>query len=84
MVFAGREPGKNSGRSQGRQPLQKSIVFAHNMTDRALMNLGRASPRSPDGTETQSLLPPDFREFLHLLNYHKVEYLLVGGYAVSY
>lgn len=29
-------------------------------------------------------LHPDFRDFLRLLNYHKVEYLLVGGYAVGY
>lgn len=30
------------------------------------------------------LLPPDFKEFLSLLNSHKVEYLLIGGYAVNY
>lgn len=30
------------------------------------------------------LLPPDFREFLQLLNSHAVKYLLVGGYAVGY
>jgi predicted nucleotidyltransferase len=29
-------------------------------------------------------LPPDFREFLRLLNDHGVEYLLIGGYAVNY
>lgn len=29
-------------------------------------------------------LPPDFKEFLQLLNFHKVEYLLIGGYAVGY
>jgi hypothetical protein len=29
-------------------------------------------------------LPPDFKEFLRLLNAHKVEYLLIGGYAVAY
>ena len=29
-------------------------------------------------------LPPDFKEFLRLLNSHRVEYLLIGGYAVSY
>jgi predicted nucleotidyltransferase len=29
-------------------------------------------------------LPPDFREFLQLLNSKDVEYLLVGGYAVGY
>ncbi|OHB79038.1 MAG: hypothetical protein A2Z25_12275 [Planctomycetes bacterium RBG_16_55_9] len=29
-------------------------------------------------------LPQDFREFLKLLNAHKVEYLLIGGYAVGY
>ncbi len=29
-------------------------------------------------------LPPDFRDFLKLLNSHGVEYLLVGGYAVGY
>lgn len=29
-------------------------------------------------------LPPDFSEFLRLLNTREVEYLLVGGYAVGY
>lgn len=29
-------------------------------------------------------LPRDFKEFLQLLNSKQVEYLLVGGYAVSY
>lgn len=29
-------------------------------------------------------LPPDFKEFLKLLNANQIEYLLVGGYAVSY
>jgi len=29
-------------------------------------------------------LPQDFKEFLRLLNSHKVRYLLVGGYAVGY
>ena len=29
-------------------------------------------------------LPADFRDFLKLLNSHRVEYLLIGGYAVSY
>lgn len=29
-------------------------------------------------------LPPDFKEFLKLLNEYQVEYLLVGGYAVGY
>lgn len=28
-------------------------------------------------------VPGDFREFLKLLGSHKIEYLLVGGYAVS-
>jgi len=31
-----------------------------------------------------TLLPPDFKEFLRLLNFHSVKYLLVGGYAVGY
>jgi hypothetical protein len=31
-----------------------------------------------------SLLPPDFKEFLQLLNSHQIEYLLIGGYAVGY
>lgn len=30
------------------------------------------------------LLPPDFKEFLRLLNSKQVEYLLIGGYAVGY
>jgi len=29
-------------------------------------------------------LPNDFKEFLRLLNFHKAEYLLIGGYAVGY
>jgi hypothetical protein len=29
-------------------------------------------------------LPPDFKDFLRLLNEEKVEYLLVGGYAVGF
>jgi hypothetical protein len=29
-------------------------------------------------------LPPDFKEFLKLLNSEKVEYLLVGGYSVNF
>ncbi len=29
-------------------------------------------------------LPPDFKEFLQLLNEHDVAYLLIGGYAVGY
>ena len=29
-------------------------------------------------------LPPDFKEFLRLLQAHEVEYLLIGGYAVAY
>ncbi|MGD0653086.1 MAG: hypothetical protein ABSA16_01965 [Thermoguttaceae bacterium] len=29
-------------------------------------------------------LPPDFKDFLKLLNEEKVEYLLVGGYAVGF
>jgi hypothetical protein len=31
-----------------------------------------------------SRLPPDFKEFLKLLNSKQIEYLLVGGYAVGY
>ena len=29
-------------------------------------------------------LPPEFREFLQLLNARGVEYLVVGGYAVGF
>ncbi len=29
-------------------------------------------------------LPPDFREFLKLLDSYQVEYLLIGGWAVGY
>ena len=31
-----------------------------------------------------SLIPPDFKDFLKLLNLRQVEYLLIGGYAVGY
>lgn len=37
-----------------------------------------------DGERMGTPLPADFREFVALLNSEKVEYLLVGGYAVSY
>ena len=30
------------------------------------------------------VLPKDFKDFLKLLNSHKVKYLLIGGYAVGY
>lgn len=29
-------------------------------------------------------LQPDFKELLALFNFHKVEYLIVGGYALAY
>ena len=29
-------------------------------------------------------LPPDFKDFLKLLKEHRVQYLLIGGYAVGY
>ena len=29
-------------------------------------------------------LPQDFKEFLKLMNYYKIEYLLIGGFAVAY
>lgn len=29
-------------------------------------------------------LPPDFKDFLRLLNENRVEYLLIGGHAVAY
>ena len=29
-------------------------------------------------------IPPDFKEFLKLINLHEVKYLLIGGYAVGY
>lgn len=29
-------------------------------------------------------LPPEFKEFLRLLNAHGVDYLLIGGYAVNF
>lgn len=32
----------------------------------------------------ERVLPLDFREFLSLLHSHKVEYLVIGGYAVGY
>ena len=32
----------------------------------------------------ENVLASDFREFLKLLNAARVEYLLIGGYAVGY
>ena len=37
-----------------------------------------------DGWPMETPLPPDFKEFLALLNSEKIEYLVVGGYAVSF
>src|SRR5438552_2242906 len=37
-----------------------------------------------DGWPMETPLPPDFKEFLRLLNSETIEYLGVGGYAVSY
>ena len=31
-----------------------------------------------------TVLPSDFKDFLRLLNDKKIEYLLIGGYAVGY
>lgn len=47
-------------------------------------NAGRPSSRCAKLFMDMILLPPDFREFLQLLNLHAVRYLLVGGYAVGY
>src|SRR5579862_7228503 len=44
---------------------------------RPLNSPGRPSMATP-------VLPPDFKEFLQLLNSNGVEYLLIGGYAVGY
>lgn len=35
-------------------------------------------------TMATTQIPPDFKDFLTLLNSHHVEYLLIGGYAVAY
>ncbi|MBN2541871.1 hypothetical protein JXI42_03315 [bacterium] len=29
-------------------------------------------------------IPPDFKEFLKLLNEHKIKYLIIGGFAVAF
>jgi hypothetical protein len=29
-------------------------------------------------------IPKDFKELLDLFNFHKVEYLIVGGYALAF
>jgi predicted nucleotidyltransferase len=31
-----------------------------------------------------AILPPDFKDFLRLLHLNRIEYLLIGGYAVGY
>jgi len=48
------------------------------------MNECRQSTPSGDSIMANVNLPPDFKEFLRLLNAHRVEYLLIGGYAVAY
>lgn len=46
---------------------------------------GYKPSKRPDGYSMAMIpLPPDFGEFLRLLNTHEVRYLLVGGYAVGY
>ena len=40
--------------------------------------------RSSAGSTMDLTLPPDFKDFLSLLNSNGVEYLLIGGYAVAY
>lgn len=53
---------------------------------------GRARPKSDSRRSSKRvksitagpLLPKDFADFLKLLNSNRVEYLLVGGYAVCY
>src|SRR3982751_3306467 len=47
-------------------------------------NAGRLLNRCGKSFMDMILLPPDFREFLQLLNSHNVRYLLIGGYAVGY
>jgi hypothetical protein len=39
---------------------------------------------SAASTMAKPLLPADLRDFLKLLNLRRVEYLLIGGYAVGY
>jgi hypothetical protein len=51
---------------------------------RLLKNVGKLSSQCGRLFMDMILLPPDFREFLQLLNSHKVRYLLVDGYAVGY
>jgi predicted nucleotidyltransferase len=47
-------------------------------------NAGRRLSQCGKLSMDMILLPPDFREFLQLLNSHNVRYLLIGGYAVGY
>ena len=37
-----------------------------------------------DESTMEIKLPPDFKEFLRLLNEYQVDYLLIGGYSVGY
>ncbi len=48
------------------------------------MNGCRQSTPFGDSIMANVNLPPDFKEFLRLLNANRVEYLLIGGYAVAY
>ncbi len=45
--------------------------------------LSRSKPFANNITDMIPI-PPDFKDFLRLLNKHKVEYLLIGGYAVAF
>ncbi len=48
------------------------------------LNVFRQLRRSDSSIMATINLPPDFKEFLRLLNAQRVEYLLIGGYAVAY
>lgn len=49
-----------------------------------LMNGGRPWKYIDKSTMDIPPLPADFKEFLKLLNFHHVKYLVIGGYAVGY
>ncbi|GIV62711.1 MAG: hypothetical protein KatS3mg045_0050 [Bellilinea sp.] len=54
---------------------------AVNLTQRAWLPSKRFVRKSTGGNMA---LSPDFKEFIELLNFNKVRYLIVGGYAVAF
>lgn len=78
-------------RESGSKRLQRRLLARGGRPGRGVLEIPHVR-RAVRGARTQPAdrlmatirLPADFQDFLKLLNSHRVEYLLVGGYAVCY